>query len=696
MLDTSTVAPLASATTNTRSGSLADALTRIEDELFFLDPLNDQVCVVPREQSMAFLQEANQMQSMVQKLAVARDALLAQEVRWAEVDGTRFAPIELVNSTKEALRKAQADYDAAYAEVKKELGDKGYLASGGDGKELLELVPLARRGPGGKPKEWGRKWTYVRSDKIKSHIRSYKLSGADSANGQAKSFLKQGRIDTQELRKQFTKLDPKLKAEWVLGHDAAYLMPKVQAWAEQLNVKADETKPVQFSAAVHLFRYFAGCGAALEWAPRSGKVAGKLNGKAELNLAYGECKAEGFLPSAPGWALMMKGPKSGNEFHIGVVRLAASAKLTGGAGASVAAELSLEVDYSQLTTLGVKGARRARNSVPAGHKAKLTDLAAGANAGADLFAGARVGGELKGAVQFQNPEKGDKFEDLAAIGPKFDLLMGVGAAGALMLDFDGVKFRFKVKAGVCLGPGAKGEIGLEVDAKRLASFLQWFFHALLNAGFEFLEIVTDEGFKAIKRLQVLLVQGVTDAYDAIDERWDALQRGLEVEERRVALMERVLTNPLALKYCTPEAHGILLWHLSRHGALTKSTHLAANSENWEVLGRRKRAIIQICRWAQCKSQFENMVQHMGPDGALGDFAANYAHLLRFMEIGPGDSAFDDDLRRIYTRLPIEPARGYAVAQNHTGTFLAQSMIGNSPIYIARAQGLLPGNPTATA
>jgi hypothetical protein len=690
--------PIASAKTNRTSGSTVDALTSFDEDLLLLDPHNDQVCVVPREHAKTFLQEANQMQSLVQKLVEARDNVFELEAKLTQLEAQRFPSLGDINNTKLALQKARGAYDAAYDQVKKELGEKGYLATSGDGKELLELLPLAKRKEGSKPKEWARKWTYVRADKVKSHIRSYKLSGADGATSQAKSFLRNGRIDTQRLKEQFSKLDPKLKAEWVIASDAGYLMPKVQAWAEQLNVKANANSPVQFSTEVHLFRYFAGCGAALEWSPRSGKVGGKLAGKAELNIAQGSCKLEGFLPSPAGWALLMTGAKSGKEFHIGVLRLAASANLSAGVGASVAAELAIEVDYSSATKLGAKGARKAKNTPTAGPKAKLTELAGntGVNAGADLFAGARAGGEFKGALQYQSPEAGDKLEDMAAIGPKVEVQWGAGAAAALMVTYENGKFRFKAKAGVCLGPGAKGELGLEVDAKRVAAFLRWFFHALLNAGFEFLEIVVRRAYEAAVRLSVLLVEGVIDAYDDIQKAWRDFTEALDREDRRVALMERVLSDPPELRICPPESHGILLWHLSRHGKLTKTTHLAANSENWETLGRRKRAIIQVCRWAQCKSQFENMVQHMAQQGTKGSFADNYAHLLHFMEIGPGNSDYDDDLRKLYQRLPIDPPRGYAVAQNHTTAFLARATVGDSPQYAMRMQGLTLGDSTAFA
>ena len=64
--------------------------------------------------------------------------------------------------------------------------------------------------------------------------------------------------------------------------------------------------------------------------------------------------------------------------------------------------------------------------------------------------------------------------------------------------------------------------------------------------------------------------------------WREFRAQMDQEDRRVRLMNQVLANPFELRLATPEAHGILLWHLSRHGAWTKTTHLLANSEGWET------------------------------------------------------------------------------------------------------------------
>lgn len=691
--------PLAVARTNTKQGSIVEAMVNLEEELMLFDPLNECIYVVPKEKSRAVLQEANHMQSLAERLSKAREAVLDNEAKLANLNASRFPSIGEVNAVKEALRKAQADYKKARDEVKEQLGKDGYLSTGG--KDVMELLPLAKRGASGKPKEWGRKWTYVRSDKMKDHWRKIALgtdSSAHKNNIQKQSFIKNGKIDTKELSNQFTKLDPKIKREWMEGaNDAGYLFPKLQAWAEQLNAKASEAQPVRFGQELHLLRYFAGYGGTMEWSPRSGKLAGKFNAKAEVNLAYGECKLEGFAPSETGWALMMTGIKSKNTFHIGAVRLKGVAILSAGAGASAAAELGLEIDYSDVRGKPkVKGAERKKTTPAEESTVNLNKVGVEAGGGAELFAGVKAGGELQGALEYLNPEAKDKFEAIAKIGPKVEVQWGVGAAAALIITYDKGKFRAKLKAGVCFGPGAKGELGVEVDANQIESFMQWFFHALKNASFEFLEVVMKTAYDAATQLGVMLVHGVSGAYRDVQSKWDEFQDDIAREDQRVKLMNRVLSNPRELHYCTPEAHGILLWQLSRHGELTKTTHLVANSDWNEVLGKRKRAILQVCRWAQCRSQFENMVQHMGVNGEKGSFTANYQHLLNFMEIGPANSTLDDELKSIYARLPAEPARGYAVLENNTSAFMAQAHMGNSPTYLAQAQGLFSVAGTARA
>lgn len=135
----------------------------------------------------------------------------------------------------------------------------------------------------------------------------------------------------------------------------------------------------------------------------------------------------------------------------------------------------------------------------------------------------------------------------------------------------------------------------------------------------------------------------------------------------------------------PEAHGIMLYQLTRHGNMTWAQ---IDNKGWsfESLGERKKAVLQVCKWAQTKRQFENIVQHISPSGAKGGFKGNLDGLLRFMEIGPFDSKYDDELRALYGRLPIEPARGWPVALNDSVAFKTNLRMSDSLTYLAQLQG----------
>ena len=143
---------------------------------------------------------------------------------------------------------------------------------------------------------------------MKNHWRKYKLSKVDQ--DKSESFVQDGKIDKKKLHEQFTKLEPKIKAEWKVS-TTGVAFPKLQEWADTLNIHANEKKPVQFGNEVQLFRYFAGCGASTEWNPKGGKLGGKVDGSAEIALAHGEAKVSGYLPGPEGWAWSLTGVKTG-------------------------------------------------------------------------------------------------------------------------------------------------------------------------------------------------------------------------------------------------------------------------------------------------------------------------------------------------------------------------------------------------
>jgi hypothetical protein len=701
-------APLGTATTNPNGPTQVAVNVRAPDGLLFFDPANNQLIEIPRSSVQTVMAEINGIEAWRTELIAARNELVEAEAALEVLVKQRFPSLTAKQAIQARIVAAERRFLAAQAKIKAELGDQGYLTGASNGRELMELIPLAKRERAGAPGQvWGKKFTYVRSDKMRDHWRGYKLGAGDK--GQSISFIKDGRIDTNALREQFTKIEPKLKADWALAH--GYIWPQLQSWADSMKIERRlvgandaELRPgesqlsVDLKTEAHLFRYFAGAGLEGAWAPQEGKLGGKANAKAEIQLARAEAAIECIYPRAEGWAWSLPGVESGQTFHIGAMRFLANIKVGAGAGASVAAELALELDYSAAMANAkgpaVKGRRRKGQAEPEPRAVSLNDLGEAANAGvgAEAFAGVKASGEFMGGLQYLSPEQGDKFDFIAAVGPKVEGQAGAGAGANLFITYEEGKFRIRAKAGLCVGLGAKGELGLEVGARRIGSFLQFFFHALLNANFEFLNVMHRRAYEEAVRVQVLMVRGVVDAYQNLTSEWRGFMRDIEREEVRVALMDRVLSDPIALRTCTPEAHGILLYQLTRHDTITKA--IPANTGmNFELMYRRKQAVLQVCRWAQTKRQFENIVQHISPTGAKGGFRGNLDGLLRFMEIGLADSQLDDDLLRIYARLPDQPASGYAVALNHTSEFFAQAKVGPSPTYLAMlGNGLpLPGN-----
>jgi hypothetical protein len=155
---------LGKAKLNPNGPTVADAKASYDSDLVLFQPETDEVIVVPQKNVKAFLEEANEMEKLCRDLVTAREKVLGLEENISEETAKRSPSSSRLDQLKREHAKARQAYDKAYEAVKKELGDTGYLAGSGSGKEMLELIPLWKHN-NGKTSEWGRKWTYVRSDK---------------------------------------------------------------------------------------------------------------------------------------------------------------------------------------------------------------------------------------------------------------------------------------------------------------------------------------------------------------------------------------------------------------------------------------------------------------------------------------------------------------------------------------------------
>jgi hypothetical protein len=527
---------------------------------------------------------------------------------------------------------------------------------------------------------------------MRNHWRKYKGDELKS-----KSFVKNGKLDAKELVKQFKKIEPVFKAEMDLLKVEGVLSQNLQSWADVLNVKATPGAPVQFSSEVHVFRYFAGCQALGEWNPKAGKIGGKLVGQTEFNVAQGKAMIAGYCPSDDGWVWALPSVTGKQAHAIGALRLAGSLTLEAAAGASAAAQLGLEIDYSALNGKPkIKGgSQRKKGQVADGKPLDLSQTSNGIEAGAEAFAGAKASGELMGALEYKSTEDQAAFAAMCKIGPKVEAQFGAGAGASLYIVYENGKIRAKAKAALCLGLGAKGELGLEVDVKQIGTFMLCLATALRDVNYEMLEIVKPEAFEAISQLQVMLVAGVSvvgkaieDSYESIDNTWDRFNEKLDKENSRIQLMNAVLSNPETLRHCTPEAQGILLYQLTRHGGLTKADPRNTGFST-ELLGKRKEAVLTVCRWAQSERHFQLMVRSISlPLGrGKGGYQANFDGLIRFLEAAHDLNNYDQQLRDMALRLTsVTPPHGYGFLQNDSAAFALALQQGDTAQYLALLDG----------
>jgi len=424
---------------------------------------------------------------------------------------------------------------------------------------------------------------------------------------------------------------------------------------------------IDLSAEAAAMRYFTGGSLSGEIAPLKGNVNIKAEGSAEV--AFGEAKAGAslFLPSREGIMLylldikqiaaVVKGKSMpGKPYDMGAIRLVAAAELKGVIGASIAGEISLGVAMKDIETTDLDGKKKSgkearlsgkRNKAKRSRKIDVTGQAddwkntAGVTAEVSLFAGAKGGLELKGSLQWRNPHNEKKdFEVMASIAPEVQGQAGIGASAKLMIDYvDGV-FRVTAHAGICFGVGAEGTVSFAVGVKQLASFIYWLYYNLLHVGFRNLVILSKDAFEAFKYLTYLMVCQGEKIEEYFLETSVSLRRMFakaETDYKKAQasydLGKRILVNPDQTRFSPPETKGILIYQLTRHSKQSLRVEFGLGSG---YLRTQKGAVLAILRQTQLKADIENVIQHIGLDGAKRSFSTNLTMLKEFFALeGPG-------------------------------------------------------------
>ena len=684
--------PIGEATLNTRHGSIVDCLIEPFPTLYFR-PETGEFLAVPAQDVCAFENASQEFNDLIRQMQLANETVLNASLALG-VEQQKILPNPMIindldscltaaENTQFDVHTALRDALAPLARLDPDQPPTPLAKLDLTHKKVMELIPV-HTGNKGK-RQWGNKMTYVRSDKIKSHWRTYALNSKETASAD-NSFLKKDangntKIDTAKLLSQLK--DVKVKGNLV-DFDENSIGGVLGAWAthwnQSLKAEAKINHNVTFSAQAQLMRYLAGAGVTTEWEPRKGKVSLKATGRAEFAMAEGNAALACHFPHEAGWMLFVTG-NDHTRYDLGAIRLKAELELSGLVGASAVAELALAVDVGKDNKAGVKGvpAPKKRNSRALNIGQRPIDP--GVAAELEVFAGAKADIALNGSVQWMHTEetKG-KFKDFCKVGPGLGAQAGIGAGGMMEITYTDGKFRIRVMASVCLGIGAKGKMELEVDAGLIAEFMKWFFYQLYHADFMRVKIISELTFKAICQIQFMALDA-GDKIEAIlarekqniEDTFNNIVKELDKADRRAQLMNRILSNPHLLQYSTPETKGMIIYQLTRYNKADWAER--SNHKGLSVFGHRKDAIKHVLRWAQTKSECDNIIQHMSADGTKGNHKTNFDNIVEFfaleapknIDIPVYNSLYDEDFLRWYEklqeRLKPSPTRGYKIAQN---------------------------------
>ena len=511
------------------------------------------------------------------------------------------------------------------------------------GVELTEIRRLS-----------GRKWTYVRSDRLRNHWRSYSLDvdDRDASIRNVGDDGSPGSISRQRLLRQAADAEVALKlAEHTFAEGA--LTEFMGEWFDEIRASLDsqtdlvgegELRMLDRFHDAQLLRYYAGAGLAGEFDLRNRRFGFKGELGASFALAEGRLGVNGYLPHASGFALRVPPPPGHRvgALDLGAVRFHGEAALKGFVGASVAGSVKAQVSMDQGKAL-VRGARG--RDVPDGQVA---------SASARAFAGAEGGVELKGSLEWDNPDErtggAPSWQAFLSLGAEGAGAFGIGAEAEFTVSYERGRFLVRARAGLVFGGGLKGKVAFEVGVGVIGEFVAFVYHKLRDANFRHLHWIDEVAFDALSRLvahaiaegvdlavaageflgrqAVAAFDGVADAAGgvaaAVGRRW---------ESQRLAANVRGADGT---RYATPEAKAMLLDRLMEAKAFN------AYAEEPE-----EEAAIAVLRWVQSQREFQEVCEHLGPGGAKTEYEHGRSRL---------DAFFDGADARRYRRVRSDLAQ----------------------------------------
>lgn len=502
--------------------------------------------------------------------------------------------------------------------------------------------------------------TYVRSDKMKNHLRRYSIASRDKAlsNGWLTTNGIDGKKLAEAVESEFKvqiKLDlwsPDPKGSVMQALNQFYDEAEWSVWGENRKQKIAETG-FDASAEAQFMRFATGASGYAEYDPKKKMVHVQAKANAQFALAEGKITVEQAFPASNKSAIRIYyrvGGWDGERKHASLGHFQANLAITasGFAGASAVLAANVHVDSSEgLPKFKGIAARKKEQ---------------GANVEGGVFAGIRAGCEVAGELRWKDvltTEK--KWDTLCKVGEKVEVAAGLSAEFELRLEFNRAtgKFYFNIHGGLVLGVGPSGSFLLEVDANNIMKMVHFVYNALLDVDFRYLELfdADTETFIWYQRVSLLALSKGISALEAAQEFTNGTAEaigqyvnnifvGRQREQQGAELAQNVI-NDLKLRenavflHSPPEVKGTVLDNILYDWWLTP--------EIWSSNDIKIQAVNLILPTFQSWRDFEETIFRMNPEGIArtAEFQSNLDRLFEFIEKGkPDQRLFIHELRKM--------------------------------------------------
>ncbi len=479
-------------------------------------------------------------------------------------------------------------------------------------------------------------------------------------------------LDVEALKKSFEKIKTGLKSAKEWKSEVATL-DLIDLAGNELAESIVKSASYEVEAQAQWLRLVgcAGANAEIDWVKKKAQVQGNLQGKAVL--CEGKITGTWAAPSLKGWMMNFLGE------DLGAIRFVMELSAFGFVGAKAIATgavgITLEGGKQVAKAIQRDTGDKLSDAVPgkAGGLPRLNPAGAyeavpadlnGVKAEIDAFAGAEAGFTPAGKLQWLPPQEKD-FVSFAEISATVAVSAGAGAQAAIQIYYAGGKFKVKAAARLCWGVGCKGAVEFTVNAEKILQFVEWVHYQLLHAGFRNLVYFEQRAFAALSQLLVVCIghntpmgKQVQAISDDVNRQFLGFTTALDIAKERNALVNNVNRGPAWLVHATPEARGMLLYQITRHGTpshMRDTPRLSGSIVDPEIhfLATHKQAVCTIMKTVQTAAEWDNVLQHMTERGTKSSSAhgKNEGDVLRFLNNGYSLADLPEIFKSLNAALP---------------------------------------------